>query len=89
VAKEVGRSEFVLIRRFARAFGLSPGAWRMQTRANEAARLLRERKQAAEAAVLSGFSDQSHMARTFKKVYGITPGQYSKMHVAPSAIHPH
>jgi AraC-like DNA-binding protein len=89
VAREVGLSEFVLIRRFARAFGLSPCAWRMQARANEAARLLRERKQAVEAAVLSGFSDQSHMARTFKKVYGITPGQYSKMHVAPSAIHPH
>ncbi len=80
VAEEVGLSVFVLIRQFERVFGLSPCAWRMQARANEAARLLRERKQAAEAAVLSGFSDQPHMARTFKKVYGITPGQYSMMH---------
>lgn len=80
VAEEVGLSVFVLIRQFERAFGLSPCAWRMQARANEAARLLRERKHAAEAAALSGFSDQSHMARTFKKVYGITPGQYSMMH---------
>jgi AraC-like DNA-binding protein len=80
VAEEVGLSVFVLIRQFWRTFGLSPSAWRMQARANEAARLLRERKQAAEAAILSGFSDQSHMARTFKKVYGITPGQYSMMH---------
>ena len=41
VAKEVGLSVFVLTRQFARAFGLSPAAWRMQARANEAARLLR------------------------------------------------
>lgn len=80
IAEELGLSIFALIRQFERAFGLTPCAWRMQARANEAARLLRERKQAAEAALLSGFSDQSHMARTFKKVYGITPGQYSMMH---------
>jgi AraC-like DNA-binding protein len=80
IAEEVGLSVFVLIRQFGRTFGLSPSAWRMQARANEAAKHLRERKHAVEAAFLSGFSDQSHMARTFKKVYGITPGQYSMMH---------
>jgi len=69
------------IRQFAKAFGLSPSAWRTQIRANQAAKLLREGKQAAEAAALSGFSDQSHMARTFKKVFGITPGQYCTMHM--------
>lgn len=84
IAEEVGISVFVLIRQFWRIFGLSPSAWRMQARANEAARLLRERKAAAEAAILAGFADQSHMARTFKKVYGITPGQYNLMHYRKS-----
>jgi len=81
IAEDVGFSVFSFTRQFAKAFGLSPCAWRMQARANEAAKLLREGKQAAEAAALSGFSDQSHMARTFKKVFGITPGQYCTMHM--------
>ena len=81
IAEEVGFSVFSFIRQFAKAFGLSPCAWRTQARANEAAKLLREGKQAAEAAALSGFCDQSHMARTFKKVFGITPGQYCTMHM--------
>jgi len=80
IAEELGISIFVLIRRFKNIFGLPPCAWRMQARANEAARLLRERRQPAEAAIISGFSDQPHMSRTFKKVFGITPGQYSMMH---------
>ena len=67
IAEEVGFSVFSFIRHFARAFGLSPCAWRTQARANEAAKLLREGKQAAEAAALSGFSDQSHMARYVQK----------------------
>ncbi len=80
IAEEVGLSVFSLIRQFDKTFGISPHAWRIQARANEAARLLRDRNPAAETAALCGFSDQSHMARTFKKVFGITPGQYSTMH---------
>jgi AraC-like DNA-binding protein len=76
IAAEVGLSAFALIRRFERAFGISPHRWRIQARANEAARLLRGRTHAASAAALCGFSDQSHMVRVFKKVFGITPGQY-------------
>ena len=76
IAEEVGLSVFALIRRFEKVFGISPHGWRIQARANEAARLLRQRTEAAAAAALCGFSDQSHMVRVFKKVFGITPGQY-------------
>jgi AraC-like DNA-binding protein len=76
IAEEVGLSVFALIRRFEKVFGISPHGWRIQARANEAARLLRQRTEAAAAAALCCFSDQSHMVRVFKKVFGITPGQY-------------
>ena len=80
VAAEVGLSIFSLIRRFQGAYGLSPHAWRMQARANEAAKLLRQNEALATVAGSCGFADQSHLTRVFKKVYGVTPGQYSLMH---------
>jgi AraC-like DNA-binding protein len=30
----------------------------------------------AEAAFMSGFSDQSHMTRQFKQAFGLTPGHW-------------
>ena len=76
IAAEIGLSPFALIRRFKRLYGISPHAWRMQARANEAARLLRQGTRLAEAAAICGFADQSHLTRVFKRVFGVTPGQY-------------
>lgn len=80
IAREVGMSPYALIRSFKKNFGICPHTWRLQQRANEVARLLRSRVKLIDAAGACGFSDQSHMARVFKKVFGITPGQYSAMH---------
>ncbi|HEV7371606.1 AraC family transcriptional regulator [Arenibaculum sp.] len=82
VANEVGMSPFALIRSFKKNFGICPHTWRLQQRANEVARLLRSRVRLIDAAGACGFSDQSHMARVFKKVFGVTPGQYGSMHRA-------
>ena len=80
IAEEVGLSTYALIRRFKKYYGISPHAWRMQARANAAARLLRDKASLVDVAGSCGFADQSHMARIFKKVYGVTPGQYGLMH---------
>ena len=79
VAEQVGFSTHSLIRRFKERYGLSPHAWRMQARAGEAAKLLIEANSISNVAMGCGFSDQSHLTRIFKKVYGVTPGEYSLM----------
>jgi hypothetical protein len=61
-------------------YGTSPHAWRMQARANAAAKCLRDKVALSEAAGSCGFFDQAHMSRVFKKVFGVTPGQCSHMH---------
>jgi AraC-like DNA-binding protein len=79
IAEEIGISTFALNRLFKKNYGLSPHEWRMQIRAREAAKLLAECMPPADVAVTCGFTDQSHMGRIFKKVFGVTPGQYSLM----------
>jgi len=80
IAEEVGLSGYALIRRFNRNYGISPHAWRIQARARAAAELLRNRTPLVDIADSCGFADQAHMSRTFKKVYGVTPGQYGLMY---------
>ena len=79
IAEEIGISTFASDRLFKKNYGLSPHEWRMQIRAREAAKLLVECMPPADVAVTCGFTDQSHMGRIFKKVFGVTPGQYSLM----------
>jgi AraC-like DNA-binding protein len=79
IAEELGMSTFSLNRLFRKNIGLSPHEWRMQVRAAEAAKLLASCVPLVEIAATCGFTDQSHMGRIFKKVFGVTPGQYRLM----------
>jgi len=69
-----GLSRFQVVRGFKNAFGLGPHAYLLQCRANLARRLIACGMPLAEAAVASGFSDQSHMTRHFTRNFGISPG---------------
>lgn len=67
-----------LIRFFREQKGMSPHAYLVQLRLEHARLMLEKGESIGDAALLSGFSDQSHLTRKFKLRYGITPGLYRK-----------
>lgn len=71
-----GLSPFYLLRQFQARFGLPPHAYQIQARLRLAKKLIRQGLKLSDVALESGFHDQSHMHRHFKKAFGITPGQY-------------
>lgn len=77
LARESGLSQFQVLRAFSRATGLTPHAYLVQRRVHIARRLIAHGVPLAEAAVASGFADQSHMTRIFIRKYGISPGAYA------------
>lgn len=77
LARESGLSRFQVLRGFSRATGLTPHAYIVQRRAHLARRLIAQGLPLAEAALASGFADQSHMTRLFVRQYGISPRMYA------------
>jgi AraC-like DNA-binding protein len=77
LARASGLSKFQLLRGFFRVTGFTPHAYLMQRRIDRARRLIAGRTPLAEAAVASGFADQSHMTRVFVRKYGVSPGLYA------------
>lgn len=69
-------SPFHLLRTFRQQVGLTPHAYLVQTRVEAAKRLLRSRTAIAEVAALTGFTDQSHLTRHFKRLTGVTPRRF-------------
>jgi AraC-like DNA-binding protein len=65
-----------LLRLFTRTTGLPPHAYLTYVRLRHAKQLLAHGCPIAAAAYQTGFADQSHMTKRFKRAFGITPGQY-------------
>ncbi|AYG66791.1 MULTISPECIES: AraC family transcriptional regulator [unclassified Rhizobium] len=72
-----GLSHFQFLRAFTKATGLTPHAYLLQRRIQEARRLIATGTSLAEAAFASGFADQSHMTRLFVRNFGLSPGAYA------------
>lgn len=77
VAAEVGLSPFHFLRVFQKQTGLSPHEYLLSFRIERARRLLKQKLPIAQVALETGFSDQSHLTRCFKKIVGVTPGRYA------------
>lgn len=76
VAEAAGLSRHHFIRVFSRATGFSPHAYRTLRRIDRSKALLLRGQTLAEAALETGFVDQSHFTNVFKRIVGATPGQY-------------
>ncbi|RFU46715.1 AraC family transcriptional regulator [Paraburkholderia sp. DHOC27] len=76
LAHTVGLSPFHTARLFTQTTGLAPHAWRNQVRLQRALAPLRAGVSVTEVAAASGFTDQSHFTRHFRRMFGVPPGRW-------------
>jgi AraC family transcriptional regulator len=79
LAREAGVSAHTLPRAFLRAFGETPHQYVLHRRLARARELLIGTDlPIVEIALATGFSSQSHLASAFRRLTGVTPGEYRK-----------
>ncbi|MEV7109123.1 AraC family transcriptional regulator [Streptomyces atroolivaceus] len=78
LAMAAGCSRFALYRAFRAEFGMAPSDYQRVLRLRRARELLTRGMAPADTATSAGFSDQAHLSRWFKRVYGITPATYQR-----------
>ena len=77
LASLVNLSPFHLARVFRDEVGMPPHAYQTQARLGRARSLLLRGWPPARVAQETGFADQSHLTRRFKRLVGVTPGRYA------------
>lgn len=78
LARLGGLSPFYFARVFRAEVGLPPHAYLESVRIGAARRLLAHGVPPATVAQATGFADQSHFTRRFRRVIGVPPGQYAR-----------
>ncbi|MFZ6747082.1 helix-turn-helix domain-containing protein [Undibacterium sp. JH2W] len=76
LAQQQGLSRFQLLRAFAKSTGMTPHAYILQRRLQQARRLIAAGMPLVQVAGECGFADQSHMTRLFIRNFGLSPGAY-------------
>jgi AraC-like DNA-binding protein len=76
ICMEAGLSASHLIRAFKEAYGLAPHAYQLNCRIELGRSQLRAGRAIADVAFATGFADQAHFQRVFKRLVAATPGQY-------------
>ncbi len=79
LSKIAQMNKYVLLRTFTREKGITPYQYLLTTRINKARTLLEKGIEPIDVAIHTGFSDQSHFTNVFKKLIGVTPGQYKSI----------
>ncbi len=78
MAQNIGVSPYHMIRQFKNVCGLTPHQFQIQCRVRKAQKLLEEGESVTEAAYATGFCDQSHLDRCFRKIVRLTPSAYQQ-----------
>lgn len=71
------RSPFHVARAFSKAVGLPPHAYLESVRIRHAREMLRSGMSLVDTALATGYPDQSHFTHRFRRLTGLTPGQYT------------
>ncbi|MCF8481642.1 MAG: helix-turn-helix domain-containing protein [Rhodospirillum sp.] len=79
LAREAGLSPFHFSRMFKQSTGESPHAHVTRLRMDRARDLIGEGMPLAQVAGACGFAGQSHFAKRFREVVGVTPGRYAQL----------
>ena len=83
LAAAAGIGKFRLVRSFAAEFGVTPHRYQLGIRVARARRGLEAGWTVADTAASTGFADQSHLHRHFRRSTGMTPAAYARA-VVPS-----
>lgn len=78
-----GLTRYALARHFRACWGTTPYRYLTLRRLDLARALIRRGTGLAEAATASGFADQSHLTRHFRKAYGLPPGRWAALVARP------
>lgn len=80
MAADLGLSPVRLSRTFRRFYGETLGDYLRRLRVQFACRQLASREASlTEVGMAAGFADQSHFTRVFKRMTGVTPGEFRRM----------
>jgi len=79
ICRHVGLSKSTLLRAFTKSKGVTPYRYLENIRIEAAKRLLEQGASPIEAAMQTGFSDQSHFTNYFSSFIGVSPGVYREI----------
>ncbi len=77
LAAVAGIGRFQLLRAFQRRYGVPPHSYQIQLRVERARAMLRGGIPPALVSTETGFYDQSHFGRHFRRIVGVTPNHYA------------
>lgn len=79
ICRYAGVSKSTLLRAFTKEKGVTPYSYLENLRIGKAKKLLEQGIPPSQAALLTGFSDQSHFTNYFNRFIGLTPGTYGEI----------